>query len=307
MRRRIEEALALVLVGGLVVATAWASRLSRPLRELTRATQEIARAGEVPRPVAVRSRDELGALATSFNAMAAELARAQDDLLVAAKFAFVGEIAAGIAHEVRTPLGIIRGSAQMLARTVPPELPECGELAEMIVGEVDRLGRVVTGLLELARPRTPSFEPTSLATVLARALDFLENQAREKGIEVRRQLDESLPLARCDPEQIYQVALNLILNALQILPAGGHVRVRTLATSGPRVAFEVSDDGPGIAADLRERIFAPFFSGREGGTGLGLALVQRMVRAHQGTVTVDSEVGRGTTFRVELPVAGSVA
>jgi signal transduction histidine kinase len=307
MRRRIEEALALVLVGGLAVATVWAARLSRPLRELTRATQAIARSGEVPRPVTVRSHDEIGTLASSFNTMAGELARAQEDLLVAAKFAFVGEIAAGIAHEVRTPLGIMRGSAQMLARAVPPEHPECGELAEMIIGEVDRLGRVVTGLLELARPRSPSFEPTALAAVLDRALDFLAGQAREKGIVVRRALDGSLPLVRADPEQIYQVALNLILNALQVLRPGGHVGVRTLGRNGARVGFEVSDDGPGIPAELRERIFAPFFSRREGGTGLGLALVQRMVRAHGGTVTVESEVGRGTTFRVELPVTGRTA
>ena len=301
MRRRIGAALTLVLVGALVIARAWAGRLSRPLLELTRATQEIARAGEVPRPVEVRSRDELGTLATSFNTMASALARAQEDLLGAAKFAFIGEVASGIAHEVRTPLGIMRGSAQMLAREVPPDHPECGELAQMIIGEVDRLDRVVAGLLELARPRQPSFEPTRLGTVLARALDFLDGQARERQIVMRQDLEATLPLARCDPEQIYQVALNLVLNALQILPAGAHVTVRTVRGNDGWVGFEVEDDGPGIPPDLRERIFTPFFSRREGGTGLGLALVRRMVQAHQGIVTVESEVGRGTTFRVELP------
>jgi signal transduction histidine kinase len=307
MRRRIGAALALVLVGALVIARGWAGRLSRPLRELTRATQEIARAGEVPRPVEVRSRDEIGTLATSFNTMASALARAQEDLLAAAKFAFIGEVASGIAHEVRTPLGIMRGSAQMLARAVPPDHPECGELAQMIIGEVDRLDRVVAGLLELARPRQPSFEPTRLGTVLARALDFLDGQAREKQIVMRQELETTLPLARCDPEQIYQVALNLVLNALQILPAGAHVTVRTVHGNDGSVGFEVEDDGPGIPPDLRERIFTPFFSRREGGTGLGLALVRRMVQAHQGTVTVESEVGRGTTFRVELPIAPRTA
>jgi len=305
MRRRITAALAVVLIGALGVARAWSGRLSRPLRELTLATQEIARAGEAPRPVEVRSRDEIGTLATSFNAMAGALARAQEDLLVAAKFAFVGEVAAGIAHEVRTPLGIMRGSAQMLARTVPAGDAQSGELAGMIVGEVDRLERVVAGLLELARPRQPSFEPTALAAVLARALDFLDGQARERQITVRRDLDATLPAARADPEQLHQVALNLVLNALQILPAGGHVAVRTVRAAGGRVGFEVSDDGPGIPPELRERIFTPFFSRREGGTGLGLALVRRMVQAHAGTVTVESEPGGSTTFRVELPVAGS--
>jgi signal transduction histidine kinase len=143
--------------------------------------------------------------------------------------------------------------------------------------------------------------------VLARALDFLDQQAREKQIVVRRDLNDNLPAARCDPGQIYQVALNLLLNALQILPAGGHVTVRTVRGSDGRVGFEVVDDGPGIPFDLRERIFTPFFSRREGGTGLGLALVRRMVQAHRGTVTVDSAVGRGTTFRVEVPTARRAA
>jgi signal transduction histidine kinase len=304
MQGRLEAALAVVLLGGLGIATLWAARMSRPLRELTRATRAIARPGEVPQPVPVRSRDEIGALATAFNTMGTALARAQADLLTAAKFAFIGEIAAGIAHEVRTPLGIMRSSAQMLARTLPPDLSESTELATMIVGEVDRIDRVVAGLLELSRPREPQMEPTALAPVLGRALDFVDGQAREKSIVLCRELDATQGLARCDPEQMYQVALNLLVNALQVVPAGGHISVRTIPRRDGHVGFEVIDDGPGVPSELHDRIFAPFFSRREGGTGLGLALVQRMVQAHQGTVTVHSTVGQGTTFRVELPVWG---
>jgi signal transduction histidine kinase len=252
----------------------------------------------------VTTRDEIGTLATAFNAMVRALTRAQEDLLAAARFALIGELAAGIAHEVRTPLGILRGSAQMLARTVPPEPPQCGELATMIVEEVDRLERVVTGLLELARPRAPSLAPTALASVLGRAIGFLARQARERRVEVRAELDARLPSVECDAEQIYQVALNLILNAVQVVPAGGHVVVRTLAAERGRLGFEVADDGPGIPPELRDRIFTPFVSTRPGGTGLGLAVVDRIVRAHGGTVKVESEVGRGATFRVELPASG---
>jgi two-component system sensor histidine kinase HydH len=305
MRRRIEVALAIVLLGALVVAGAWASRLAQPLRELTLATQEVTRAGEAPPIVPVRSRDEIGALATAFNAMGAALRHAQEDLLTAAKFAFVGEVAAGVAHEVRTPLGILRSSAQMLARTLPPGQEASAELVDMIVGEVDRIDRVVAGLLEVARPREPLLAPTRLAPLLTRALDFIEGQAREKRITVARSLDAAAPRVLCDPEQIYQVALNLIVNAVQILPPGGHVTVRTVADGRERIGFEVADDGPGIPPELHGRIFTPFFSVREGGTGLGLALVQRMVRGHQGTVTVESAVGHGATFRVLLPAARS--
>lgn len=303
MERRLLVGLAAVLFGALVVATYFAERMSRPLRALTRATREIAH-GTVSVPtVAARSHDEIGELATAFNGMAADLERAQDDLLAAAKFAFVGEVAAGVAHEIRTPLGILRSSAQMLERSVPRDRPETIELAGMMVEEVDRLDRVVDGLLELARPHEPVVEPTPLDTILGRALDFVEAQAREKGITLGRDFRARTPAVRCDPEQIYRVALNLIVNALQILGPGGHIGVRILPAHDGRVGFEVRDDGPGIPADVRERIFTPFFSMRAGGTGLGLALVQRVVHEHQGTVSVDSTVGLGTTFRVDLPAA----
>ena len=303
MERRLAVALTGVLLGALAVATFLARRMSRPLRALTLATQEVAHGSGPRRPVEVRSRDEIGQLAAAFNTMTAELRCAQDDLLTAAKFAFVGEVAAGVAHEVRTPLGIMRSSAQILARSVPASEPEGAELVQMIIEEVDRLERVVAGLLELARPREPLIEPTPLAPVLARALDFIEGQAREKSISIQRAFDADACPARCDPDQIYQVALNLLVNALQMVPGGGHITVRTLARSDGHVGFEVIDDGPGIPPEAREHVFTPFFTLRKGGTGLGLALVQRVVRAQQGTVTLDGTVGGGATFRVELPAA----
>ena len=303
MQKRFALALAAVLLAGFGVAVLLADRMSRPLRELTRATREIARVGETRRLVPVRSRDEIGQLAEAFNAMAAALKGAQDDLVAAAKFAFVGEVAAGVAHEVRTPLGILRSSAQILGRSLPNGNAGSRELVDMIVGEVDRLDRVVAGLLELARPHEPLIEPTALAPLVGRALDFVEGQAREKGVSIHRAFSADRSPARCDPEQIYQVALNLVVNALQILPRGGQLTARTFAPQDGYVSFEVSDNGPGIPAELRERVFTPFFTMREGGTGLGLALVQRVVQTHQGTVTLHSTVGEGTTFRVELPVA----
>jgi len=300
--RTLGIALASVLVAGLAVAVALAQRLSGPIRELTEATRELAQTGE-PRPVAVRTRDEIGELAVAFNAMSADLTRARDDLLGAAKFAFVGELAAGMAHEIRTPLGIVRSSAQILGRSLPAGDARSAELVEMIVSEVDRLERVVAGLLELARPHQPELAPVFLAPLLSRALDFVTTQASERGIAVRRDFSRQDRPAVCDPEQIYQVALNLVVNALQNVPRGGSVTVRTIS-AGDRVGFEVSDDGPGIPRELHDRIFAPFFTRRPGGTGLGLALVQRIVQNHRGSVVVDSDVGRGATFRVELPAAG---
>jgi two-component system sensor histidine kinase HydH len=307
MQRRLVVVLGAVLLVALGIASYLAERMSRPLRALTRATYEIAHTGATPPAVETRARDEIGALAASFNAMTAALRGAQDDLLTAAKFAFIGEVAAGVAHEVRTPLGILRSSAQMLGRAVRSDAARAGELAAMMIEEVDRLDRVVDGLLELARPHQPVMEPTALEAVLARALDFAAGQARDKDIALRRALAPALPPARCDPELIYQVALNLIVNALQILPRGGTITVRTEPAGPDHVAFVVEDDGPGIAPDLHDRIFTPFHSGRPGGTGLGLALVQRVVQAHQGAVSLTSAVGRGAAFRVTLPIAEAPA
>jgi len=303
LQRRLILLLCGVLLSALGVALLLAERLSGPVHELTEATREIAHAGETRHPVPVRSRDEIGQLAIAFNAMASRLKQAQDDLVAAAKFAFVGEVAAGVAHEVRTPLGILRSSAQILGRSLPADRPEDAELVEMIIGEVDRIDRVIEGLLELARPRTPQVELTPLAPVLTRALDFVEGQAREQGIVLRNEISQSQRPVRCDPEQIYQVALNLIVNGLQILPRGGELTVRTVSGGDGRVGFEIVDNGPGMPPDVLDHIFTPFFTMRKGGTGLGLALVQRVIQAHQGTVSVESTVGQGTTFRVELPTA----
>lgn len=305
MRQQLLVALLTVLGGALLFATAMANRMSRPLRALTRATREIAHSGQPRLPVAVNSRDEIGELAAAFNVMTAELARAQDDLLTAAKFAFVGEVAAGVAHEIRTPLGILRGSAQMLERTIGSGEAHAGELAGMMVEEVDRLDRVVDGLLSLARPHTPVLEPTALADVLARACAFVERQAQDQQVQLVQDFTIDPGPAWCDPEQMYQVTLNLVVNALQALSSGGTITVRTLQGRAGRVAFEVSDTGPGIPPELRERIFTPFFSLRPGGTGLGLALVQQVVQAHQGQVSADGRPEGGTTFRIELPAAGS--
>jgi signal transduction histidine kinase len=180
---------------------------------------------------------------------------------------------------------------------------DSAELVDTIVAEVDRVERVVTGLIQLARPLEQHVEPTALRDVLARAADFADAQARRQGIQIEREFAAEERAALCDGEQIYQVVLNLVVNALQALPSGCSIRLRTLAPESGMVGFEVADDGPGLPAAIRGRIFEPFVTGRDGGTGLGLAFVERIVKAHRGRVTVRSEEGRGTVFDVRLPQA----
>ncbi|MEB2285247.1 MAG: hypothetical protein B6D46_07425 [Polyangiaceae bacterium UTPRO1] len=301
MRRRLLFALVVVLTAGMIAATILARRMSLPLYSLTRAARDLAREPSLP-PLPVRSQDEIGELTLAFNAMAADLRQAQHDLVAAAKLASVGEIAAGLAHEVRTPLGIMRGSAQMLRRTRGTDERRTIELVDMIVGEVDRLERVVAALTELGRPHEPVIEETPLAPLLRRAVDFVRGQAASQSVALGLHCPQPC-LARCDPEQIYQVALNLLVNALHVLPHGGRIELRTFGPAHGRVGFEVADDGPGIAPEIQAEIFTPFFTRREGGTGLGLAFVERVVIAHRGRVAVTSAPNAGATFRVELPAA----
>ncbi|MGH7859257.1 MAG: two-component system sensor histidine kinase NtrB, partial [Candidatus Binatia bacterium] len=181
------------------------------------------------------------------------------------------------------------------------------ELLHILRDEVDRIERVVSGLLELGRPRELRPEPTALGQIVFRAADFVEAQAHEKGVSVRRHPTEPDPEALCDPELVYQVALNLLVNAVQILPDGGSVDLKVLPPRGGYVAFEVRDDGPGMTPEVRARIFEPFFTRRDGGAGLGLTFVQRVVQEHRGRISVESDPGHGAVFHVELPLARSVA
>jgi len=301
--RLLALALAAVLLVALAVALAAAGRVTRPLAELTAAAGEIGRGRTARASVPVRSRDEIGTLAAAFNRMSGDLGRAEQELVDAAKFAFVGELAAGVAHEVRTPLGVLQSSAQLLERSLHAPDAEARELLQLLRDEVHRIDRIVTGLLDLGRPRTLQPEPSPLGQTVFHAVDFAEAQAREKHVTVHRRPLVPDPVVVCDPELIYQVTLNLLVNAIQILPPGGTVEVVVLPVRDGHAAFEVRDDGPGIPPEVRERIFEPFFTRREGGSGLGLTFVRRVVQEHRGRIRVDAAPGGGTVFHVDLPAA----
>ena len=304
MTLKLGLALAAVMISAAGIAGLLAGRVTRPLRDLTRATRELAKGERTMPAVRTRLRDEVGELAEAFNQMAVDLRRAESQLLEAEKFAFVGEVAAGVAHEVRTTLGVLRSSAQLLQPTVQGEGGESAELVQIMLEEVQRLDSVVAELLTLGRPRQLSLELQHLSDPVFRAVDFAAPQARGKGVTIDKVPSPSEPQTFCDEEQVYQVALNLVVNAIEILPSGGTISVAIHGDGDGYAGFEVRDDGPGIPADIRDRIFQPFFTRREGGTGLGLTFVQRVVHEHKGRVWVTSEVGRGSTFHVRLPAAG---
>ncbi len=306
LRSRMAVTLGVALAAALAAAAVAARRVVRPLTELAEALRQLAvRDGGAPLSVPVRSDDELGALAGAFNRMSADLERTQRELVEAEKFAFVGELAAGVAHEIRTSLGVLRSSAQLLDRSLPPDAgAEVHEIAQMVGDEVGRLGGVVDDLLTLKPDRTPALEPGALTPLLVRAAELAMHSARAKRIRILvAPAPEGEPLVAREPERIHQVAINLLVNAVQALGEGGTIEVSLLTGTPGFGGFEVRDDGPGIPAELRERVFQPFVTGRSGGVGLGLTFVKRVVHEHRGSIAIHSEPGLGTRVRVALPLA----
>ncbi len=237
------------------------------------------------------------------------------------RLAALGEMAAGLAHEIRNPLGAIKGAAQYLD---PRQLPgEEGDLLHVIIEEVDRLNGVVTEFLDYSRPIKSQLAPTHVNDVLAKTVKLLQSQGLPSGIEVDLRLSPELPPAIGDAEQLKQVFINLVLNAIQAMPHGGKLSIWTVEPTssatwrfadvgpGPQrkargpdfMEIHFRDTGEGIPPEARARIFIPFYTTKEKGTGLGLAIVQRIVKAHNGAISVDSEPGHGTEFVVRLPAA----
>jgi signal transduction histidine kinase len=214
-------------------------------------------------------------------------------------------LASGLAHEIRNPLNAMNMNLQMLEEELRarPEAvdPEQGELLDSTKREIKRLERLVNNFLAYARPARPRFERSDLNAVVQDVSRLLDADFRQSGVTLREDLEPLLPHVETDETQFKQALLNLMVNARQVMKEGGCVTVRTRAGSHGEVVIEVEDDGPGIPAEVRARIFEVFYSSRGGGTGLGLPIARQIVERHGGTIEVDSVEGRGTTFRIRLP------
>jgi len=240
----------------------------------------------------------VGELNQAYAEMIDALERSREQLVRAGKLAVVGEMAAVMAHEVRTPLGILRSSAQLLERQ--PNLGERErELTGFIISETDRLNRLVTMLLECASPRAPDFKPHDLHEIIDHVLDLLTSKAEHKQVRLERQLMAINSILVCDREQLIQIVLNLVINALHFVADDGRIVVAT-HNEADSLVMSVADDGPGIPADLRPRVFDPFFTRREGGIGLGLTIVQQIVQVHHGEIWVTESRWGGACFNIRF-------
>jgi len=239
---------------------------------------------------------ELAGLVITFHDLTAirqleEQVRRQDRL------AALGRMAAGVAHEIRNPLGIIRGSAELLYKRVPPESTE-QELSQFIVEEVNRLSRVVTDFLTFSRPPEPVIAEIDVSTLFQNAIGYTENQDEWTHYPIEIDLQPNLPDIAADEKLCRQVFLNLIINARDSMPQGGTITLRAYRISERHVAMEVIDKGMGIQSEQMDRIFDPFYTSKEGGTGLGLSLVHQIITNQGGKIEVDSQPGEGSVFRL---------
>jgi len=230
-----------------------------------------------------------------------ELRESQEHLRRADRLSALGEIAAGLAHEIQNPLAGIKGALEIIASRAAPGSPEA-EFADVGAKELAGLDTLVREFLMYARPRDPALRPTRVRDLLERVAALLRPQADKKGITLLPEHPDASLTLEVDPEQMTQVILNVVLNAIQASPSGGRVRIRESAEPG-WAQIEVIDEGPGIAPEHLSRIFDPFFTTKARGTGLGLATSQRIVTAHRGTITALPGSPSGSIFRIRLPLS----
>lgn len=313
-KQAVSALLALTLTGALLsmgVSYFISRRVSASVRQLVSASREVAQ-GNLDATVEIRTNDELQDLADSFNTMASALKQRDAQLkdytrkkiMESERLAITGQLAAGVAHEINNPLQGIVAYTHLLLEKAPPE----GQLRETLGKVVDQAGRcrdIVRGLLDYARPVKPHKRPSDVNSILHQCISLVENQAQFHNIQVAKEFGEGLPLAVVDPAQIQQVVMNMIMNAAEAMGGVGRLTLSTRADpDGGHLEVTITDTGHGIRTEDTERVFDPFFTTKDQGhgTGLGLSISFGIVKEHGGTILVESEVGKGTSFTVRLPV-----
>lgn len=250
-----------------------------------------------------RLRLEAEAIATERDHALTELTATVDGVRRADRLAALGTLTAGMAHEIRNPLGAIGGAAEILERDYPQDHPR-REFLDILRREIVRLNAIVSKYLDYARPQAPELRPVELNEAVRAALDLVGKSAVGASIALDTRLAEALPAVRADAGQIHQVLVNLLLNAVQAMPDGGTVEIATWAEEGVAVV-EVRDHGAGLPDVPVERLFEPFYTTKAAGTGLGLHVCRRIAQSHGGRLDAANAEGGGAAFRLVLPIAAT--
>ncbi len=320
-QRIIGTTAALVIVLSVLILIIVRRNITRPINQLVERVREIG-SGRWEQRIEIKGRDEIAALAEEFNTMSEELNRSyskflqeqqqklklERDLRHSERLASVGHLAAGLAHEIGTPLSIVRGRAEYLLRRPRSSEELAGNLA-VIRSQSDRITAIVRQLLEFSRRREPMFRSVELSDLLNHVRYLLEHQLLEKNLKVAIHVSPLPLFIQADPDLLQQVFINLFANSLHALSPGGAIQIRASAVpfvggkGSVRIIFE--DNGIGIAAETIDHVFDPFFTTKDvgEGAGLGLAVTYGIIKEHGGEITVESEPGKFTRFLIHLPLA----
>ena len=283
--------------------------IERPLEELKRVIGRVSKGDLGARVDFAKRSDDVGQLGQQFNEMIRQLEENrteierlhQGEMARAEHLATIGELAAGLAHEIRNPLAGIAGVVEVMGRELPQASSSRTVLPE-VQSEIQHIQAILNDLLAYARPRPPEFHPADLNATVEQAVFLARQQVRTTPIEITLEPDNRLPRILHDPVQVQQVILNLLLNGIQAITKQGKIAV-ALRREGEYAVVRIRDNGKGISREALPKIFKPFFTTRKEGTGLGLPLAKGIVESHQGRIEVTSEPGGGAQFEVWLPIS----
>jgi signal transduction histidine kinase len=299
----------------------FAKSIEGSIKEVISGTDAV-RKGDLSYKIKIDSIDEIGQLADAFNQMTKELRQSQEHLISSEKLASLGTMAAGMAHEIKNPLVSLRTFTQLLPQRFEDEEFR-KKFASVVPQEIDKINKIAESLLRFGRPHKPELTQINTNEILEEILALFDNEARKSNVRITTKLAEQ-PKITADAGQLSQAFVNIILNAIQAMPGGGELTVKTdvgevikLGPSSeneeqeakpvPVIFVEISDTGSGIPEENLKKIFDPFFTTKEvGGTGMGLPITLRIIEEHHGSIRVKSQVGKGTTFLITLPQAQEV-
>ncbi len=310
------SATAMGLVACAAISYFVARTVSPFINRLTTASKQIAR-GEFDVRVEIKSMGDLGALAHAFNSMASALKERDEKLkefatrriMESERLALIGQLAAGVAHEVNNPLQGILSYSFLLVENLDRDDPN-RELIEKIATQATRCKNIIRGLLDFSRQTVPEMKDYHVNLLVSESLALVERQSLFHNIEIVKKLDPDLPSTVLDPSQIQQVLMNIIINAAEAMEGQGRLTISTRPDPAKKfIEIEIADTGAGISKENLEKIFDPFFTTKDSGhgTGLGLAISYGIVKKHGGTIQVKTELGKGSTFTVRLPIIEQAA